>query len=120
MAQVFTRTPPRAFARRGLAVSEGPLGREAVVRTGQWRSCQFCAISKQSDKPWMVICMVGFRKRLKAADTAHALSRGNGWPRAAPSRENPGLGAAWALPVKRRHANRRQRCSAGVRDDPLW
>ncbi|WP_214096227.1 hypothetical protein [Candidatus Methylacidithermus pantelleriae] len=65
--------------------------------------------------PWRWV-----RKRLKAVHGAHALSGNN---RLAPMPLPPKTwdwGAIQVLPAKSRHANRRQRRSAGIPEDLPW
>jgi IS605 OrfB family transposase len=106
-----------AIARRGLGFSEKPVRRPVVpVRNGGHGT--FPAPARKHGKhvwtQWAAI-----RKELRAVHAAHARS-GASKMGPEPLRLLTSLGSTWALPVRSRHANRRQNCSAGVMDDIPW
>ncbi|WP_026195578.1 hypothetical protein [Verrucomicrobium sp. 3C] len=109
-----------AVARRGLGLSERPSVREAVVPTRNGRLTLTFALPARNRTKQVWSFWAGVRKRLKAAHAAHARSGGNRLPPAPRLPKPRALGATWALPAKPRHANRRQRCSAGVVDNLPW
>jgi len=106
-----------AIARRGLGFSEKPVRRPVVpVRNGGHGT--FSAPARMHGKhvwsQWAAI-----RKKLRAVHAAHARS-GTSKTGPAPLRFDASLGSTWALPVRSRHANRQQNCSADVMDDIPW
>ncbi|WP_196799657.1 IS200/IS605 family accessory protein TnpB-related protein [Verrucomicrobium sp. 3C] len=108
-----------AVARRGLGLSERPCVREAVVPTRNGGHITFALPARNRAKHvWSF--WAGVQKRLKAAHAAHVRSGGNRKPPAPLPPKARALGATRTLPVKPRHANRRQHCLAGVLDDLPW
>lgn len=102
-----------AIARRALGFSERPIVKTGIVPAFTGDHVTFLLPERNRRKHvWSFWSAV--RKNLKTAHAAHIRS---GQPPAPLRQATPASGAIWVLPVKSRHVNRQQNCSAGVMDD---